>query len=358
MSRNSKPRLIIIDKHQFGYLTDPYKWCEYLREYYDITVLSGDLGAKKMKMAGVNVHYVPFTIPYYLRASLFVLASLMICWFLPGTIVVEYFKQCSILKKLTPWRNIIVDVRTLSINPDEKCRENTNRLLIEECGKFNLVTAISEGVAKQMNLPGIQVVPLGSDVISHVKKAYTGDVNMLYIGTLRWRRVEDTVRGVRHFLDANPDVHLKYDIIGDGEPGQVEQFRELVTNLELENVVTVHGRIPYDALEPYYKDANVGVCYVPVTKYYDDQPPTKTFEYILSGLYCVATATKSNRELITPENGVLIDDTPESFAEGIAHFIRVAPDLKESTLRNSLKDSTWEYIIKNKLLPVLISQCS
>lgn len=44
--------------------------------------------------------------------------------------------------------------------------------------------------------------------------------------------------------------------------------------------------------------------YVPITDYYEYQPPTKTFEYVLSGLLCLATATSSNKEVITEEKVV------------------------------------------------------
>lgn len=41
-----------------------------------------------------------------------------------------------------------------------------------------------------------------------------------------------------------------------------------------------------------------------MTEYYDSQPPTKTFEYALSGLYVLATKTRENEKVITNDNGV------------------------------------------------------
>ena len=55
-----KPKLLIVDKHQFGYLIDVYKWCKYLRNEYDITVLCFDSGDKKQVLEGVNVRYVGY----------------------------------------------------------------------------------------------------------------------------------------------------------------------------------------------------------------------------------------------------------------------------------------------------------
>ena len=36
-----RQKLLIVNKEQFGCLIDSYKWCQYLRDDYDITLLSG-----------------------------------------------------------------------------------------------------------------------------------------------------------------------------------------------------------------------------------------------------------------------------------------------------------------------------
>lgn len=42
-----KEKILIIDKHQFGYLTDSYKWSEYLCRKYKVNVVCFDTGQKK-----------------------------------------------------------------------------------------------------------------------------------------------------------------------------------------------------------------------------------------------------------------------------------------------------------------------
>ena len=78
------------------------------------------------------------------------------------------------------------------------------------------------------------------------------------------------------------------------------------TTNKLENVCTTHGRIDYYKLKPFFDKCNVGVSYIPIRDYYQYQPPTKTFEYGLSGLVTIATETKSNQEVINNCNGILI----------------------------------------------------
>jgi len=49
--------------------------------------------------------------------------------------------------------------------------------------------------------------------------------------------------------------------------------------------------------------------------YYDCQPATKTFEYILSGMVCIATSTYENKKLINNINGVLCNDIQKALQE-------------------------------------------
>ena len=51
--------LLFVDKNPFGILIDTYKYCEYLKEEYDITYVCIDYGYNKLSMEGVKVVYVP-----------------------------------------------------------------------------------------------------------------------------------------------------------------------------------------------------------------------------------------------------------------------------------------------------------
>lgn len=348
-----KRKLLIIDKHQFGYLTDAYKWCEWLKSDYDISFLTADVGYEKIDMPGVKVSYISFRMPKILRGCLFIFAALMTLSFFRGAVVIEYFQGCSILKRLCPWKKLMVDVRTLSVSPDLKHRESYNRRLIRDCGYFDLVSAISKGVAKQIGINGIRVLPLGSDIISQAHKIYDDGIRMLYVGTFRWRKLEIVLEGLKLFIDRHQDIDVSFDIIGDGDTGQLDNLKEHANLLRIEDVVTFHGFIPLTKIKPFVDDANVGIAFIPITEYYDYQPPTKTYEYVLSGLYCIATKTKANAEIITQENGCLIYDTPESVCQGIERYWQQRKRLKEDVIRSSLVAYKWENIIRESLLPLL-----
>ena len=350
-----KQKLLIIDKHQFGYITDIYKWCQYLCNEYDIEVITSNVGNQIIDLPDVKVHYISFKLPRILRAFVFIAIALLRIYQYHGKIIIEYFQYCSILKKLCPWKKMIVDVRTLSVNPDPHYRTLYNARLIRDCKYFDTISVISYGVAKQIGLNNINILPLGSDIISSHPKKYTDEIKLLYVGTLRWRNIERTIEGLKIFTDAFPDVKISYTIIGDGIPGQLDTLKQLAKHLKLDHKIIFTGQIPLNKLKSYFDTSNVGVSFIPITEYYDHQPPTKTFEYILSGLYCIATATSANKALINSDNGCLINDSAESFASGIEHFIKYNKDINESRLRNSLSEYTWPKIIQKQLINILNS---
>lgn len=348
-----KEKLLIIDKRQFGYLTDSYKWCEYLKDEYDITYLCFDAGYEKVKLTGVDVCYVYYKLPLLLRAMLFVITAIIKVSTFRGKILVIYYPSCSLLKKFFPKKKIHVDIRTLSVNVDEKERRLYDERLIRECACFDSISVISGGIAKKSGLQNVKILPLGSDIISAAKKVYDNEMRLLYVGTLRNRNLEQTIEGLKLFLAKTSDMELHYDIVGDGYPGQLDELKNKTKTLGLERYITFHGMIPHGELKRFFDCSNIGISYVPITDYYENQPPTKTYEYALSGLFCIATGTDANKELINCDNGVIIKDTPESFCEGLEYFISVKGQLEENKIRRSLEFGLWKNIVNKRMKPII-----
>ena len=55
---NSKKKILILNKKQFGYLTDTYKYCQYNDELLDITFICFDSGYKKLNSSNTNIIYL------------------------------------------------------------------------------------------------------------------------------------------------------------------------------------------------------------------------------------------------------------------------------------------------------------
>ena len=113
------------------------------------------------------------------------------------------------------------------------------------------------------------------------------------------------------------------------------------------------AELPHFELQPFFDSCNIGISYVPVTDYYNHQPVTKTYEYIMSGLVCLGTGTYENEIVINENNGVLCADNPESFARALKKISMNRGKYISTTIRNTIKNHTWESIVKTKLLPVL-----
>ncbi|WP_297905627.1 glycosyltransferase [uncultured Parabacteroides sp.] len=349
-----RKKLLIIDKHQFGDLTDSFKWCEYLKNKYDITIVTLCSGEKKdITMEGVNIVCAKSS-NRILRGLMFTLLAILYLILSKKVVLVVFYKGCTIYKKLFPWKKMILDIRTLAVNKDAKIRNTYDVKIKDACEVYDYVTIISKGLAKKLDLLSshYSILPLGADSLSDLPKTYN-DMRLLYVGTLSGRNIDESIKGVALFANKYPSISFSYDIVGDGTEGELEMLKQMVQECGLESVVTLHGRKSYDELKPFFDRCNVGISYIPCTDYYDYQPPTKTFEYVLSGLYCIATATLSNKELITHDNGILINSTSESFAEALNTVSSILPQLDEKIIRESLSTYTWRNIIEQYLEPII-----
>lgn len=346
-------RLLIIQQHQFGYLTDSYKWCEYLKGIYNIPVLCYDTGKPKVELSDVRVRYLKANGSRYTRGLKFIIMCLW-CILQSKKSIIVYFEKCQILKCLLPFKKMILDIRTLSVHKNQEYRKKYNEAILKSCQYFDIVSIISEGIAKQLNLKNkqVEILPLGADIISEKHKDYS-KLKLLYVGTFTNRDIDKTIEGFNLFIKRFPQTEISYDIVGDGNGNELDELKNIVSQKHLTKWIHFHGRIPYDKLSPFFDNSNIGISFVPKTEYFEDQPPTKTYEYVLSGLFVIATSTDSNKQIITSDNGVLIDDTALAFSDAIYRIYLNRNNINELNIRNSLVDSMWPNIVNMKLIPIL-----
>ena len=342
-------------KGPFGTLTDSYKWCQYLKEEYNITFveLQGD---GEMQQNGINLIRVSNKGIRLVRGLRFICYCLFCILFFRGVIIVFYFDGCDIFKTIFPWKKMILDIRTLCVDKDENVRKRSDEKLVKACKKYDHITIIQKDLINKLKVDPekFSIIPLGADVISTKCKCYE-ELRLLYVGTLEGRRIADTIEGIAIFKQKHQDVKLYYDIVGDGITDTKEHLEDLVIKYDLCDVIRIHGRVSYDKLYPFFEECNIGVSYVPITPWYDHQPPTKTFEYIMSGLFCLATNTSENQKLITHVNGILHKDNPIDFSNALEQYVQYKSKLDYAKIKNSLSEYNWKSIVNNKLLPVIKS---
>lgn len=347
-------KLLIIDKHQFGSLTDTYKWCQYLAGKYDVTIVCFKASVNQF-FSGIRLLECPLLKSRILRGLYFVFRAIWRILWHRGPILVVYFPGCTVFKRVFRHRKMLLDIRTLSIAKSDDVRKMQNRRLQDACMHYDGLSVISQGVADAIGIKdkSVDVLPLGSDVISVKQKSYVSKLSLLYVGTFDGRNMHQVIEGIALFHSRNPNVDFSFDVVGDGHGTELYDLRNLVRKYELDEYVKLHGRIPITQLQPFFDACNVGVSYVPITEYYDNQPPTKTFEYVLSGLYTIATATLANKQIINHDNGLLILDTPDSFAQSLETVLLCRETFDEKKIRASLQDYTWDKIVANILVPIL-----
>lgn len=349
-------KLLIIHKTQFGYHNNAFKLCRVLKDRIDITYICFD-GHRKIEEPDVTVKYVPVGLPKHLRGALFMILSLFYALIWRGGILVYYFPGCEWYKRLFRRKKMLLDIRTLSVYEDEERNRREDERIKKTADRYNFVTFLSEGMRDKIGFSRDKsaIVPLGADIISTSAKVYI-PIKLLYVGTFMNRKLGRTLEGLKRFVDNNPTAQIEYHIVGDAGMNHREvetRLQDYVGQSGLGSIVFFHGRIPNKDLKPLFDLCNVGVSFVPITPYFDFQPVTKTFEYAMSGLYVIATKTFENRQVIDERNGILIDDTPESFANALQYIYENNERFDEQVVRNSLSDYLWSTIENKRMYPVL-----
>ena len=343
--------LLYINTFQFGYHIDSYMHCRHLKNDFKVSYICFDNGYPKIEEEGVKVIYVPWNSSYFKNGLRFM--GTCITHYKTNKIeylFAVYFPLVSLLKIILGHKNMILDFRTGSVNGSKAKRIITNSLMRLESLFFKRITIISESLALKLKLrmEKVFILPLGADILSSKNKTFDS-LRLFYIGTLDGRNIHDTVYGLKLFLESNSTSELKvsYDIVGNGNTEYVTLLQKTIENTGLQKEVIFHGKKLHKDLNYYFDNCNVGVSYIPMTEYYDCQPPTKTFEYINAGMACIATETQENKKLITFNNGLLCQDNPESFCRALTEFSKDLKKWDSNMIRNTLSHYNWANISEN-----------
>lgn len=355
-------KLLLISLNQYGYHTDYYKYCQYLKDEYDITYLCLDNNEIKIAQDGVRVIYIKTISNKFLNKINFYLRSLSNILFQQYKIImISYFRTCSLYKILFPYKKIVLDIRSACVISDDSLREKFDRILVREAKMFDNITIISEGLKTKLKLKAkkIFILPLGADAQiddSNLYEDISLEMKLIYVGVFDYRKVEKSIRGFKIFYDKyNKMVNCRYTIIGYAGNKIYEDkiINEIKIN-NLQGIINYVGRVPNYNLGEYFKNHNIGVSYIPITDYFQFQPPTKTYEYLANGLICIATTTYENRKIINNANGVLVGELPYQFFRGLEFIYFNLDYYKKINICNSVKDYTWENIVNEKLKKYLL----
>lgn len=343
---------------QFGYSAGYYYYCKYLLLLgYSITMICVDKGLKKIDLDGaITVYYIQqerTKINKYLYVILVRLKSLKKLYSLKkkeDIFILKYFEGISISLLFLPQKRTILDIRTGTVRKSKTLRNLLNLMLIAEAFLFKKIFILSKELSQKLKFTSDKIIylPLGAEELSKDPKNYISSMNLLYIGTLSYRNIDQCIDGfAKFYVKYSTLIPLSFDIIGSGSPQDEAKIKESICAYDLSDVIVFHGKkIHIDSLS-FFQKCNYGISYIPITDYFNLQPPTKTFEYVLSGLVCIATQTKANEELIFEKNGVLHEDSSESFFNALESAYNKRSSYSTDTIKDSLYSHKWEYIVTN-----------
>lgn len=342
----NKKSLLVIHQEPFGYHSDTYYYCKYLKTKFDITYICWDYNKKKIHMPGIRIIYISRKGNLPIRNFRFIFSVLDEIKTRYDFHFIKYFKGSSLLRLLSGKQNFLLDIRSGSILAKEWKRLALNFTMKTETKCFPHVSVISKGLRDRLGLDReTYILPLGADPISTNNKPFD-TLKLLYVGTLYNRNMEQTIQGFSKFYhEFKSRTNIQYTIVGSGFDNEEAQLKALVKSENIEDAVTIAGYIPHDELKPYFDEYNIGISYIPRTEYFDVQPPTKNYEYLLSGMAVLATNTQENRTVITPKNGILINDTPEDFYRGLIQLYVNRQIYDSQEIRANAMPYTWEKIV-------------
>lgn len=343
---------ILIIAPQFGYNTDWYKFSEILSDSYNVYYLCRKGAGKVVNSNKVHVIYYEATNKNYYLKILSAIRKLKDTVTFKKVFVYAY-PTCSFLSFFFKKEQLIMDIRTSYIK-SPVLSWICNKLIKIESSVYDKISVISMGVAEflGLNLNKCYLLPLGGEKKDFINKSLDS-LKLIYVGTFYDRHIEKTVEGFASFKKAYPQADVTYSIVGFGSEEDIKLICNKIKENNLEKDVVFLGERRGDGLNKLMEEHNVGVSYIPLTDYYDCQPPTKTYEYLLGSMIVLATPTSENMKVINSSNGVLTKtDSPDAFCEALIYIYdhRRSYNLKE-IYDTSLKYN-WGSIVNSKLEPL------
>lgn len=347
-------KILIVNKEQYGYHIDTYKYCVYLLGRFDVTYICWDEGKSRIATEGVNCIYLKKKGSLFNR--FFILTKSVnreIKFNNYNIIFIVYFKGCSLLKLSNLRSTFNLDIRTIAVTEKKLNNFLLDKLLKVEILFFNHITVISQETGKQIGIKKFLVLPLGGESLAKYKLSFN-NLNLIYVGTLSNRNIMDLIKGFKLYLvNYSNQRNETLTIIGDGYNNELAVLNHFIKEYDMMDFIFTTGYVNNDKLGSFFEKATCGVSYVPITPYYENQPPTKTYEYLLSGLPVLATNTRANAKIIHDLNGVLIQDNVESVAKGIFEISNKLSSYDSNKIKEKMESSLWVNIVNNILYPYL-----
>ena len=347
-----KKTVLIIAPYQFGELSDCYYWAKYAKDDYNIVYFGyrqPNSRLTQMQMDGVKIWQPTkfksvklFGIFFYFRTILYIIMHNI------RDVIICNMPKAEILAKVFKHRNIILDIRTMSVDESAQVRKHADDYTRRRAKQFKRVSAISNGVINSLHLNSCNLLPLGAEELSHTNKVFD-KLRLMYIGTLNGRKFDVFLDGLLLYKQKFSQT-FTLDIIGTGDEETTKRISSVAKRIG-EDVV-MHGYKNHQEAKHFFDTCNVGICFVPMTQYFEHQPATKLYEYTLSGMAVVATNTYAIKHDFCDKFGVLTDDNAESVCDALFRLSQKMSMLQSSEIVMASQIFHWKYIVNDCFKPL------
>ncbi len=192
---------------------------------------------------------------------------------------------------------------------------------------------------------------------NHIKERYglSKGKTILYSGSFApWHACENMIEVAKKLV--KKDKKIKFLLIGNGKKWKTCKY--LIDKHKLQNNVTLTHKIPYSEMPAYVSAADI--CLALFDRNYHEYKesgyyysPVKLFEYMSAGKPVVASNIGNIKQLITKENGFLVDENDiDEVSSAILKLIknkRLYKKISENNRKLILDKYNWKTINKTVL---------
>ena len=159
------------------------------------------------------------------------------------------------------------------------------------------------------------------------------------------RGLKEAVRSMQLLAKRFPDVILF--LLGDGPTKNT--LRDMVSDLNLENNVIIHGPVVYTEVPKYVGMCDIGLLPLPPHPYWNNQCPLKLLEYLAMKKPVIVTDVPGHREILGESAccRYLESLAPDSIMQAVEYFYLRRDELETlGSVGRSLvsKRYSWEAV--------------
>jgi len=351
-----KKPVTLLTRNQFGYQTDYFNYAKYLCKselVVRVSFVCIDAGLPKIESSNVDVNYVADTS----SSKLIRFGKLIFAGYrslkLGHTLVVKYFPGVSLLRLSSNRKNIVLDLRTMSVSPNSLRRFIQDLLCKVEISGFQRITVISKQVAQKLSLKDWHPLPLGAnppEIGSFSETMSQSRIPILvYAGTLDGRDLTTLIKG---FEKACSQSEVRLRVIGSGK--SLDSLVALVSELGITDRVEFLGHVPHgEEFSKLLLSSSIGIVHVPPTTYYSGQPSTKLYEYWAHGLPVLCSNYPAGADEVQIGTGLVYDFTENDLAANIVAALKQVDSFDYAKIRELAEARTWEKVVESYILPIL-----